>query len=317
MEPSEAAAGGEHTTRPAWLRPAGAYEAAWLNGELVLKPGATAHLSIGSVLARSVAIVRDRWATLLLLAYGLGWAPMRVLQLTVHTGYHNGDRDLGRFLSACVVGLSYSAILFGSHALVTQDSLLERPKVSAFDAIRAALAVAPSLIVIWLVCQAPTLLNDWLTWIGVWRWVIDASPMGHKGETMMSIFWTGYLLSLIVYLSGAAAIGMLIPTSLAEQRGVVRSVTRAWRLLRGNRWRFVALYVLYGCVLTAVTVPQNFFRAALRHGGVDLHELAGWITTFVYDGITNIWAVVLAACYLELRRLRDGPPHDQTAEVFA
>jgi hypothetical protein len=42
-----------------------------------------------------------------------------------------------------------------------------------------------------------------------------------------------------------------------------------------------------------------------------------WALSAVYDVVGALWVVIVASSYVELRRVREGPPEQELAEVFA
>jgi hypothetical protein len=117
--------------------------------------------------------------------------------------------------------------------------------------------------------------------------------------------------------------GVLIPVVIVEGHGLGASLARAWRLLSGNRWRFVALFALISVIeilpriiaeallfpmATALRLqvrPETYLRFVL--------EVAGALGALV----TAVWCVMIAVAYLELRRGREGVAAEDVADIFA
>jgi hypothetical protein len=103
-----------------------------------------------------------------------------------------------------------------------------------------------------------------------------------------------------------AAIGVLYPVVIEEGGGLVSSMWRAWRLMRGVRWKLTGLLLLYVIALTILSVS----RSARAGPAALVTDLLSW-------AVDALWSVVIAASYLELRQVSEGAPHDQTAQMFA
>ena len=267
------------------------------------------------MLGRSFAIVRDRWLVLVLFVFGLGWAPVHVVFLTVHSGYQRGSHDLGRFAAQCALWLANSAIWYFSTATVVRAALPAEREASPLPAIMAVIAALPMLFPIWLSDQYDTLLSFWLSWTDVIARIVGRSHA--RGDLLMAFVWVRLATDIAISLAAAGAVGVLMPVVLAERRGLIGSLARTWRLMAGSRWRFVALFLLYCAVGFAIGFLRTTFQIGRSHGGTEFEVALNWVVGALDAGIDGFWAVIVAGCYLELRVIRDGPPHDQAAEVFA
>jgi hypothetical protein len=81
--------------------------------------------------------------------------------------------------------------------------------------------------------------------------------------------------------------------------------------MHGARWKVIALLVLCDVADAVLPLPYNALR--FSHAGT----AAAWVTSLLSAALEALWCVVIAAAYLELREIKEGAPHDRTAETFA
>jgi hypothetical protein len=271
-----------------------------------------ARFDIGRVLGRSFATLGERWLTLAVLVLGLHFAVSLTVGLTVKTHYRPGSHDLPSF--AAHVGVALGLILVRSVSAAAVVSASLTPRQNAARAVAAVLGVLPALLPVWLASEYATLWGFYDTWNG-----LSAGWIKTQRYEMVGLVALGSGLSgLVILLVSAAAAGVYSPVVLAERRGLAAAFVRAWRLLRGARWRMVALYAMVMTVLIVLAVVDAAVGASIRMSGqIALYHTFNWAMTAVMDCIGAFWSIIAASAYLELRRVKEGEPADEVAQVFA
>jgi hypothetical protein len=125
-----------------------------------------------------------------------------------------------------------------------------------------------------------------------------------------------YALGSVLALVAMVAVGVFYPVVLDEARGAFGAVSRAWRLMRGARWRFVSLLLLYVAMLLLTGLPEILLPIELRADHA-VRSIVSWLTGGLSVAVESWWSVVVVASFIELRFAKEGLPHDQTAEAFA
>lgn len=268
---------------------------------------------IGRVLRRSLVVTRERWPTLLTLTFGLQWGAPRVLGLVVHSSYRSGSRDVAGFVLVVALTLANSLIFYISRAALMQCALQPTRESSPIAAVKSLVAVLPTLAPIWLAQEYATVWRLWSRWTDLGATLIRSAG----ANAILALVEGPILIEAAITLAAAAAFGVFTPVVIVERRNLVAALGRAGALLRGARWKFVAIFLLFGVAEIAVSAPQ----LALQIGRLGPHTIAmqitAWITSAASDGVSAFWAVVIAVAYEELRNVREGAPHNRLAEVFA
>jgi hypothetical protein len=247
-----------------------------------------------------------------LLSFGLGWAPRLVMSLTVHSHYKAGSHDLVTFGARVAIVMCATMLSFLSLAAVTRVALTGREATSPITAVRSVITALPVLGPVWLACDYDSYWNLFVAWNGGWRGLAAGDI-----DQLVMLSETTSLMEVALLVASFAACGILTPVALAEHRTLWGSLTRGWRLMRGSRWRMIGLYFLYGVVVTVLSSPTALILIA-THQAVEAGwaTYLGWGVAVAMEIVESIWAVILAVAYLELRRIREGAPHEQLAEIF-
>jgi len=132
------------------------------------------------------------------------------------------------------------------------------------------------------------------------------------------VLWVG-LVEIITSTLVLVGVGIVSAVVVGERRGTVGSLGRAWRLMSGSRWRFVALCLLVEAGPAVVGVIWSLGRVALgsSHPAAAAITAGSWAVFALERGVDAVWAVVVAAAYLELRRAREGAVEGDVAQIFA
>lgn len=160
------------------------------------------------------------------------------------------------------------------------------------SAIGIAFCMLVMLIALYL---AGAIVAAILTFIGV--------MMGEAAATLMVILSFCGILALLIYVMLGWVVAF--PATVAESTGPIESLTRSWRLVKGNRLRLVALWVLtYVAVvilsLIAVFLTLPGFLAAAGGDPTAMQaeppSTTALIVFFVINGLINIGVNLFFAC---------------------
>ncbi|HWF00541.1 MAG TPA: hypothetical protein VG248_12145, partial [Caulobacteraceae bacterium] len=149
------------------------------------------------------------------------------------------------------------------------------------------------------------------------RWSGFAPNQIAKMSLALSAGRTTYALAI------AAGWGVLIPVVLVEKEGLGPALARAWRLLSGDRWRFLALYVVFSVVSLVPTMIADVIMVPIALGMHATHRLADYfrVQMAVVGALSVVvnaaFQVMVAIAYLELRRAREGVSVEEASEIFA
>jgi len=262
--------------------------------------GPSTRFEIGRVLRRSVSTVRRRWLELLLLTVAFVWGPWPLVYALVHAFHSAWSQGPASFGLRAGLNLVEA---FGL-AAITAVALRERggsPTASLGRVLRAL----PALLPAWVASDYDI----------AWRFWAYSTGLFQKGRLSADVLADFLLLvaglELLLAMAVAAGIGVFYPVVLAERRGPLEAMQRAWLLLRGARWKVVSLYLLYLAAYFVITLPSVLTTIARGPSGP-----VGWITGALADAAQSFWWVAVAASYIELREVKEGAPYDQIAEVF-
>jgi hypothetical protein len=295
-----------------WRRPAGPYEAVAharrrrraLLGESV---ATSSGFDVGRVLRRSFEIVRHRWLGLLLVTFVVGWASPHLIWLAAQANFRSWSATLTPLGLDGAVNVGERLMYQLCWATITVAALPVRDETPRAGIARVFRAL-PALVPIWLISDVDIAWDQLAGWTGVFRW--SALPI----ETRMNIILAVSPVELLVVSVATVTVGVCYPVILGEGRRTLPALFRAWRLMRSARWRFLGLFVLYVVALAVITLPEVLITRAVA--GVAL-TISQWATQAIRDAADALWCVVAVASYLELREVKEGPPHIQAAQVFA
>lgn len=134
----------------------------------------------------------------------------------------------------------------------------------------------------------------------------------------------GVVLLIVPAIMIACAWCVAVPSLVADRTGIFGAFSRAAELTRGNRWRIFALgivlwivLVVVGLVFNAITGVAIFGPDAINTMERALSPLALGLSVIRGTIGAAIGATLVAALYVELRRLRDGLGPQGLAEIFS
>jgi hypothetical protein len=280
----------------------------------VVEPGGRPKYEIRRVLAHGFTLVRERWPLFAGFVLFFDFAPRLFSGLMVHSGYRPGSGDPSGFITYAVdaVALAYAARL--SAAAVVATALPKRVK-SPLPPIAPILVVFPTLLAIWTIEESGLFFSLMLNLTGAVRAIVEST-----GSTSVFFLVEVLLLgSLLIPLIAVLLLGTLSPVVLAERPKVGAAFVRTWRLMRGNRWRVLAVYLLVQAPLVAISFGSFGLRALERTGGPHrtVYVTISWTVDAIVLLIGGLWPVLAAASYHELRRVGEGVVLDDVSEIFA
>jgi hypothetical protein len=271
-----------------------------------------ARFEIAKVLARSVATLRERWLTLAALVLGLHFIPSLAVGLMIKRNLRPASYDPAALAIYVAVALGPALLRCFSNAAVASASLSRTRTL--VPAVVSVIAAAPALLPIWLMTQYVMILH--LTRIWPYAFGLWAARHHMSG----AVFGLGiFLVQFVPFLVAVAALGVVTPVVLAERRALPAALGRTWRLMRGNRWKVLALYMLVvvGVNLVSLLEPAINALIAGRVEGIWLNETLSWAMTAILDLMGAFWGALTALSYLELRRVAEGEPLEEVVEHFA
>jgi hypothetical protein len=269
-------------------------------------------LDIRETLQLSFNLVRRDWPWIVLLFVALGVAPAIGSIVFLHSGYRSGSHDLRTFAIYAGEAVALSLLAYFWPLTITALGVESRGERSPSKAFAIALASVPTLLPLWVFTHSQMVFRLWMAWTH-WR---PAGPL--PGAKLASVvLWVG-LLEIITNMLVLVGAGIVSAVVVGERRGTVGSLSRAWRLMSGSRWRLVALSFLIKAGAFVADLIWPLWRAALRssHAGAAI-PAGDWAIFGLGRGVDAIWAIVLAAAYLELRRAREGVVEGDVAQIFA
>jgi len=247
------------------------------------------------------------------LVLGLHFAVSLATSLIVKSDYKYGSQDAQAFAVHVAVVLGLIFVRCFSTAAVVSASLARGG--NAASAISSVLLALPTLLPIWLADSWGTIWWLWDSWTGLLVKLVESQDLSVPPSSLLLAI---RFVQTVGPIASVALLGLLSPVVLAERRKLFDGVFRTWRLMSGARWRVVALYVMVTAALFAcASIDGAIQRTFLRGAPPTTSATFGWAMTAVYDCVGALWSVMAASAYLELRRVKEGEPAEEVAQVFA
>jgi hypothetical protein len=277
----------------------------------MIGPERVGRFDIGQVIVSSLVIVRDRWVTLALLVFGVGFTPYLVVGSLGGTDPYTGNHDLRGFAIHAATQLAPALLGHFTIAAVVRASLGPKDQAGFAAAVRSVLLATPVLLPAWLASECDTFVRLWNDWT---QTVLLPTRVGPHLLGVLSLLGLDLALSVVA----VGAVGVFTPVALAENLGLRGTLTRSWRLMSGSRWSLSALYIVLLAAVVFVAVVEVVAGIWLSPGVAapsgSVHALAN---RAIYILIIDFWGVLVTVGYLDLRRLHEGALPDKLAEVFA
>lgn len=262
-----------------------------------------AHFSFGRLFADAGRVLARGWLVLLLGLLVLGVAPRVAIGLPWwHADVTTPQTQriaLELTMLKAAIGLVFSSAMSAFVAAVSLKVLLggawRQTLAPAPFALGAATAFCVSLLLGWPNFITPLMRGR-------------LSP-----PTISALSLSVIVLELILL----PFIGVATSAAIAERRLAPAALVRSARLLRGLRWRIVAL--AFGFVV-ALIVAQPLVQIGLAITGLPLTRGLGWgRVALTLPGVVvgMLAGVTFASVFVQSRRLAEGPSETELVEVFA
>jgi hypothetical protein len=272
---------------------------------------AARRLDLGLVIRRTFSTIRQRWRPLgfFVVAYlALIWA----YDLVNPIRYHAGPQDI---LQLAAMALAFAFVLAASFrdTALTATAVEPASSQSISRSLSAAATAFPTLALFAVLTEAPNqILKLWERWSR-----FGARAAGEPTHILGSLL-LAELATTVWWLAITAGWGLVIPVVVVERLGLAAALVRAWRLLSGNRWRLLALFVVMD---VAGGLPSLLGSGLALWAAETLHR-AGLMRTeerivsTIDVAVFAVWPVMVGVAYLELRRLREGVVAGDVSQIF-
>ncbi len=259
--------------------------------------------NIGEVFSKSAAVFMKNFMSIALLTIGVFAVPMILLQAfgvgpAILEATRGGNlRSIAVYGAiAFAVGLIIQLLVLSSVCFCTVQSLAGR-SVSLGEMVSKGIAAIPATIgitLIFILVAVPSALLLYIPFI-----------------IMLCIWWVA------------------VPVAIAERPGVLAALKRSGVLTKGSRWKIFGLMIIYllvsmlftGLVMSLLVAgsafsPVGMMQASqtLSQGGLSFPLILSQIVSSLLFAFV---AVVVAVCYVELRRIKDGTGIAEVAQIFS
>jgi hypothetical protein len=277
-------------------------------------------LEIRPTLARTQALVRRNWAWVLLLTLCFGIGPSIGWRWLPLSGYRSGSGDLERFSVYAVKEIGFSLVAFVWPVAVTAACLFPSRTVPV-KPVWIALKALPALAPIWLLQSLDLAYVLWAQWMDWPRSALRSAraDLGSRADLLEFLVLGRLLADLALGCAMTLALGIVVAVAVAERRAGLSLLRRTWRSLAGNRGKVLGLNLLCGSIGFVPSNILSFVTPMLRHSRIDPTVLSTlqWTVLTLERIADGLWAVAVAAIFIELLRLRDGVIFGDIGHVFA
>ncbi|HUO12952.1 MAG TPA: hypothetical protein VMU37_09375, partial [Caulobacteraceae bacterium] len=148
------------------------------------------------------------------------------------------------------------------------------------------------------------------------NWPSLLTPLVRLYPTLATVYWMLSLALLICHFIVSASVGLAVSVAVADSAFVGTAFARSFRLMRGLRWRMIALIAAYlfalvlgasGIVLVLGAIGIGYFGAGLGAALVKMGALL----------ITVPTQIAIVSVFLQARRIANGPDIKELHDVFA
>ncbi len=130
----------------------------------------------------------------------------------------------------------------------------------------------------------------------------------------------GFLLLLIPGIILGIMWSVAVPAMVAENLGIMASLSRSRDLTRGSRWRLFALLAVGVLLLSVPTFVLAFATGLFADAaaGITPGITPASIVQMLAGSVVNaLFIALIASAYIELRAIRDGTSSEALAGIFA
>jgi hypothetical protein len=131
----------------------------------------------------------------------------------------------------------------------------------------------------------------------------------------------GFVLLIVPGLMIATAWIVALPAEVVERTGIMAAFSRSGELVKGARWRILALLAIYFVAAMIVALAIFALTAALVHRGAPVTSVAQRLPILIVQVVLNaglhmVAATGVAVIYQDLRAAREGVAPADLAAVF-
>jgi hypothetical protein len=128
----------------------------------------------------------------------------------------------------------------------------------------------------------------------------------------------GYIFFIVPGAVMTVAWCLTFPVRVAERTGLIATLRRSAALTRGRRWQILGLLVIWAAVYLALNLAGPSIAHAIGASGMSADRVLNLLVNPMAATLSSmIIDVMLAALYIELRRLHDGVAAQSLDAVFA
>ncbi|MER6035145.1 hypothetical protein ABT133_14725 [Streptomyces sp. NPDC001835] len=309
--------GGRYGGPPGGYGAPGGYGSAWGGGwggpPPAAKPGVIPlrPLGVGEILDGAVSTMRTHWRTVL--GISLTVAVVTQLGLILLQGLLLNDsatadalsdpsasgseilRALGTLMAGtfvvAVISVIGSIVATALLTTVTSRAVLGRP-VTTGEAWRDARSQVPKLFGLLILLG---LISAGVMFGGALPGIIVLALGGNEGAGI-ALLVLGMLAALVVAIWLTVRFSLASPALMLERQGIVKSMSRSAKLVRGSWWRVLGIQMLAGLIANIVSslvvIPFALIAGATAGGGMATFfttgaQNAGW-TFLIISGIGSV-----------------------------
>jgi hypothetical protein len=244
----------------------------------------------------------------LLVTFVFGWGCPHLIWFVAHSNYQPWRRALTPLGLGAAVHIGQTVAYQLGEAMIAAVAL-RCPDEARVASIARVFRALPTLTLIWLISDVDYGWRLFSSWSGILR--SESLPTG----TRVNVILAAAIVEIFLTFAAAASVGVFYPVVLDEGRGPLAALSRAWRLMRGSRWRFLGLFLIYFAVEVAIDLPGYLIARSMT--GTATLMIVQWATPALRNLADTLWSVAAVAGYVELREVKEGPPQMRTAEAFA
>ena len=243
-------------------------------------------ISIGEILSRAFAVMRDNPATTFGIAFLFGALPQLVYKWTI------GPVMLQSGVSAFTIfGMTLlSAALFLFFSMLVQASL-----------VHATLAYSQGQRATFGECISSGLSS--------------ALPLMGMSLLLAVALGLGFMLLLVPGFILLVMWAVITPVFVIERTGVIDAFGRSRFLTKGARWRIFGLFLILIVVAWLVLLVVGAMLATSAASAPSRTFLIGYTVAGTFT--SAFWATLQTSLYISLRNWKEGPQNEQLADIFA
>ena len=184
---------------------------------------------------------------------------------------------------------------------------LRDERVSIWRALAIALRHAHWIVAIALLARVATTLPITLIEIARWddqRWLRGRSELTMAAYAAISIAITSYVVCAL-------------PAAAVERRKLAGAFVRAWRVVRGERWKVLVVVLVHYALTFAISMTL-FYGILVRavNYGSDRIMLYSYLRFGIEILMLPLAPIIAAVLFERLRAAKEGPAETQLQRIF-